>query len=371
MTAPRIWIAWETQRRSLGLSRRLGADLRLVLHSGWKRYPLCIAETVALLARCRGRTVFAQNPSMVLAALAGLLKVPFGYRLVVDRHSNFAFLAGAGAGLKRRVSDLLSGFTLRRADLTLVTNSELQAHVEKAGGRAFVLPDPFPDLSAYQPKVSRNEAPGSSGAAADASPRPREILFVSSWAFDEPISAAMQACRKLRGQIIMRITGRPPAAWFQALAAAPVNFIPTGFLSEAEFFARMAESDAVMAVTSRAATLVCGGYEGASLGKPLILGGSAALREYFDAGCVYTDGSAADLEFRIRNLLTALPAYREQIRAWLARRSKEWESRLEALERALAGTPGFNPGSDRTHAPAGCEADAEAYAAGSAPAARG
>ncbi len=346
----RTWIAWETQRRSLGLARSLGAELRLFLHGGWGRFPRCLADTALLLARRRRGLVFVQNPSMLLAAWAGALKGALGYTLVVDRHSNFGFLAGAGAGLKRRLSDLLSDYTLRKADLTLVTNSELAGYVERAGGRAFVLPDPFPDLSAWRLLAETSEA-GSGGAAgsfgdaaagnagsAGTGPRPpREILFVSSWAFDEPIEAALEACRRMRGEVVIRITGRVPARYARLLRSAPDNFIATGFLSENDFLAAMAQCDAVMAVTGRQATLVCGGYEGAAMGKPLILGDSRALREYFDAGCVYTDGSAGDLEARIRELLADLPAYRAAIRAWHARRAGEWDGRLAALEGELDG----------------------------------
>jgi glycosyltransferase involved in cell wall biosynthesis len=300
------------------------------------RFPRSLAETASLLARRRGGLLFVQNPSMVLAAWAGALKGAFGYTLVVDRHSNFGFLAGTGAGLKRRLSDLLSDYTLRRADLTLVTNSELASYVERAGGRPFVLPDPFPDLAAWRPLAE----------AAEAEPRAiREILFVSSWAFDEPIEAALEACRRLRGEAVIRITGRVPAGYARLLRSAPDNFIPTGFLSENDFLAAMAKCDAVMAVTRREATLVCGGYEGAAMGKPLILGNSRALREFFDAGCVYTDGSAGDLEARIRDLLANLPVYRSAIRAWHARRGAEWQGRLSALEAELAGlaAPAFAP----------------------------
>lgn len=334
--AARTWIAWETQRRSLGLAQRLNAELRLFLHKGWTRFPRSLAGTASLLARKRDGLVFVQNPSMILAAWAGALQGLFGYTLIVDRHSNFGFLAGRGAGLKRRLSDLLSEYTLRRADLTIVTNAELAGHVERAGGRAFVLPDPFPDLSAWRPMAEASEAQPR---------RVREILFVSSWAFDEPIEAALEACRRMRGEVVIRITGRVPAAYARLLRSAPDNFIPTGFLSESDFLAAMAKSDAVMAVTRREATLVCGGYEGAAMGKPLILGNSAALRAYFDAGAVYTDGSPADLEARIREVLAGLPAYRSAIRAWHARRDAQWRERLSALEGALAalGAPAAVP----------------------------
>jgi len=337
----RIWIAWEEQRRSLNLSGRMRARLRLCVDEGrgWLRYPLSISKTIALLARQRRGLVFVQNPSMVLAALACLLKKPFGFALVVDRHSNFAFLAPPGkAGFKRRMSDLLSGYTLRHADLTLVTNKELRAKVEASGGRAFVLPDPFPDLAATGwSGAARSQPatrfPASGDSLADG--HPAEILFVSSWAFDEPIAETIEACRRLRGKVVVRITGRMKPQYAKLVSAAPDNFLPTGFLSDQAYFDLMARSDAVMAVTQRPATLVCGGYEAAVLGKPLILGDSETLREYFHAGAVHTDGTAEDVERQLRVLIADLPHYTEGIRRFHARRAEEWEQLLAELESAL------------------------------------
>lgn len=329
---PRVWIAWETQRRSVTLADRLGARLHLCLDErfGVLRYPVSIAKTIAILLRQRGGIVFVQNPSMVLAALACVLKPLRRYRLVVDRHSNFSFLGAGARGMRVRIASVLSRFTLRGADLTIVTNEELSAHVQRAGARAFVLPDPFPDAPA-----AARAAP-----ARDAGARPAELLFVSSWAADEPIAATIEACRALRGEAIVRITGRVKPAFSRLLADAPDNFLPTGFLSDEDYFALMARSDAVIAITTRAATLVCGGYEAAALGKPMLLGGSAALRSYFDAGAVYTDGTATDIERAIRALIRDLPAYHRAVRDFVARRAPQWNARCAELETLLRGAGG-------------------------------
>ena len=116
--------------------RAWARDLLLCLDEdkGWKRYPLSIRKTLAELRTRRGRTVIVQNPSMVLAALACLFRKPLGYALVVDRHSNFSHLAQGKTGLKRRLSDLLSDYTIRNANLTIVTNREL-AEQRGTGGR--------------------------------------------------------------------------------------------------------------------------------------------------------------------------------------------------------------------------------------------
>jgi glycosyltransferase involved in cell wall biosynthesis len=324
----RTWIAWESQRRSLTLAQRLGARLHLCLDErlGWLRYPVSIARTIAILARQRGGVVFVQNPSMVLAALACALKRPLGYLLVVDRHSNFSFLRPHAAGPRLRVSDALSGFTLRNADLTIVTNDELRAHVERSGGRAFVLPDPFPDVPEAARVSAANDARNTGSV---------ELLFVSSWASDEPIADTIAACRELGGEAIVRITGRMKPQFASLVAAAPDNFVSTGFLSDAEYFTLMARSDAVIAVTSRAATLVCGGYEAAVMGKPMILGSSSALRSYFNSGAVFTDGSSSDLVRAVRALIRDLPALRAGVRDLVARRAPEWDARFAELQRLL------------------------------------
>lgn len=322
----RIWIAWETQRRSLELSARLGADLRLCLDEdrGWLRHAVSAAKTWRLLAGSRGKAVFVQNPSMVLAAMACVLKPIFGYHLIVDRHSNFGFLS-QNAGLKRALSDLLSRRTLQAADLTIVTNPELAVRVERMGGRPFVLPDPFPRVPAAALEAAALPEARPAGA-------PKEILFVSSWAFDEPIAETIEACRQLQGKVIVHITGRPKAAYRKLLDAAPPNFVTTGFLSDADYFDRMARCDAVMAITRRPCTLVCGAYEAIALGKPMVLGDTGALRDYFDAGAVYTDSSTSDLVRALGEIAARLPELRTEVRELRERRSAEWDGRLAALE---------------------------------------
>lgn len=350
----RVWIAWERQRRSLELAEHLGADLKLFLdeNRGWLRYPLSLTRTVRLLRRSRGKQVFVQNPSMILAALAGLLKRPLGYRLVVDRHSNFAFLSGTRPGLKRRAAELLSDLTMRLADMTVVTNAELAAFVEKRGGRPFVLPDPFPRVpaSALEPSAFLRPRPPDV---------PREILFVSSWAFDEPIAEAIEACRALRGQVVVRITGKPKASYAQLLKDAPDNFIPTGFVSDAQYFGLMSRCDAVLAVTTRPCTLVCGAYEALAMGKPMILGDSAALRDYFDDGAVYTDGSAQGLIRAFTTVRENLPELHAGARRLLEKRLPQWRSRLASLEYLLEAEGAAEPEPKKgTLLPLECAVDA-------------
>ncbi len=319
----RVWIAWETQRRSLNLSRRVGA--RLFVFEGSRvravRYLVSGLKTFRVLSSSRRHIVFVQNPSMVLASLACLLKPWLGYWLVVDRHSSdFVFGRDGRYSPVRRILSRLSVYTIRKADLTVVTNRELAGRVTREGGRPFVLPDPFPE-----PTEERD----------DRSRAGLEILFVCSWAADEPIAEVVEACRRLQGRVTVFASGRPKKRYASILRMAPANFVCTGFLPDPEYFRLMARVDAVMAITRRPATLVCGAYEAISLGKPVILGDSAALREYFDRGAVYSDCSPGDLVRKIEMVAGDLTRHTNEVKKLYAVRAREWEETLAVLNDRL------------------------------------
>ena len=322
----RVWIAWEIQRRTLNLSRKLGAE-RIIFDDDDKgvfRYPLSTLKTIAVLWKYRGELVFVQFPSMFLAALACFLKPLLGYTLVVDRHTDFSMELKPPHGLKARLVLSLSAYTIRKADLTLVTNPEMALGIDAAGGRSFVLPDPYPDLpvSPWRPPV-----------------KPVEILFVSTWAEDEPVLEVIDACRVLGDEVRVYVSGRMKKEFGKAVASAPSNFIPTGFLSDEKYFDRMSRVDGVMAVTTRPATLVCGAYEAISMGKPLLLGDTTTLRGYFNKGAVYTRGTSADIVDRVREFSGKLPALREEILRFHEQSLADWDARLATLNERLEKGP--------------------------------
>lgn len=318
----RVWITWETQRRSTNLSRKLGAELVAFNHDdlGFFRYPLSAIKTLAVLWKYRRKVVFVQFPSIFLAALAGFLRPLFRYYLVVDRHTDFSMDLSPPFGWRDRLIIALSAYTLRKADLTVVTNPEVAPRFPASPRRIFVLPDPFPDLPLspwHPPSV------------------PLEILFVSTWAEDEPILEVMEACRILIGRVKVHVSGKMKKKFASEVLNAPPNFIPTGFLSDIDYFSLMSRVDCVMAITTRPATLVCGAYEAISMGKPLLLGDTPVLREYFDAGALYTSGTAADISEKLKELPARLPALRAEILRFYERSRAAWELRFSELNRIL------------------------------------
>ena len=165
-----IWISWERHRRTSTLAEHFGIPLHTLLYSGPApvRYLVLSIRATALLIRERPGVLVVQNPSIVLATLAVLLRPVFGYRLLVDAHNEAVEPYANAGGLFKR----LSGWLLARADATIVTNAFLAEIVTRHGGRPLVLPDKVPE-----------PAPGSRVAL----PNAPDAVLIATFAADEPI----------------------------------------------------------------------------------------------------------------------------------------------------------------------------------------
>jgi glycosyltransferase involved in cell wall biosynthesis len=81
--------------------------------------------------------------------------------------------------------------------------------------------------------------------------------------------------------------------------------------------------------------LVCGAYEAVALGKPLVTSDTAALRNYFRKGTVYTRHDPRSLAAAITYAL----AHRERLAAEMETLRRElagdWKQRRDTLRHAL------------------------------------
>jgi glycosyltransferase involved in cell wall biosynthesis len=330
-----VWITWEEQRRTETLSEALGIELirldapRRYL---WKVLKLSVGTLMAI-ARRRPRCVIVQNPSMALAGLTALIRPIFRYRLIVDRHSNFKFPTMDNPALKYRVFHWLSRMTIRAADLTIVTNDFLARTVDSWGGRSFILEDKLPDLHLAQPEELSDE---------------QSLLYVASFSADEPVEAVIDAARQLEGEATLYISGNPARLDPGIRASLPPNVHLTGFLPEAHFQSLMASVDVVIGLTRQDHTLLCCAYEAVSLGKPLVLSDTMALRRYFRRGAVYTGHQPEQLAEAFRSALRERDLLAEQAQGLAVSLEKEWQPRFSALVaivRQYAGEPATVPGS--------------------------
>ena len=312
-----VWISWERHRRSRELARELSVPLFEVVSGGGPhlRSLSCSLRTVGLLLRLRPSLLFVQNPSVQLAALASFLKPLFGYTLVVDRHSNFDF-----ADTDRGLFNLLSNYTIRKADLTIVTNEAVQGLVETKGGRAFILQDILPRLEPDGVERPEGET---------------RVVYICSFSSDEPVEEVVEAARLLDDTVRVYVSGRIAKTFLSRARSAPPRLAFTGFLPEHEYLALLGSADVVVALTKREHTLLCGAYESVSLRKPLVLSNHAALRNYFTKGVVLTDNTPSAIAAAIRTAVGDRSRLSAQMDELALELQADWASRFRRLKTLL------------------------------------
>ncbi len=294
------------------MSAQLGAHLlELDLGGGpLKRYTLCIARTIAWAWRWRGQIVFVQNPSIVLATLALLLRPFLRYTLIMDAHNAGIYPAEGKNPRLQRVADWL----IARVDLVLVTNDGLARRVREVGGRPFVMPDPLPAITA--PAGSVGSTP--------------TVLFVCTWASDEPYLEVFKAAEALP-DVTIHVTGRSKGRENAFGRKLPPNVILTGFVPRAEYERLLTTAHAVVDLTTREDCLVCGAYESVAAGAPFVLSNTKALREYFRVGGVHVENDATAIAKGIRAILNDYEKYRAAVGQLRRILETEWNEKKRAL----------------------------------------
>lgn len=313
-----IWITWEEQRRTDVLSAELGVPLyRLTSSSNylWRLLKLGFQTLSILFKICPGKLII-QNPSMALAALTVFFKPFFGYKLIIDRHSNFKFHTVKDPSLKFRFFHLLSRYTVRKADLTVVTNTFLAQVVQDWGGQPFILQDKLPTLHL----AGKTKLEGQ-----------RNLALVFSFSADEPVKEVLLAARALPPDVVFYITGNWKRLDRSLLENLPPQVRLTGYLSEKDFQTLINSVDAVMAFTSQDHTLLCSAYEAISLGKPFLTSDTSALKAYFRKGVLFTKHDAHSMVKSMTMILEESQKRSDMIRELATILAEEWTPQFRDL----------------------------------------
>ncbi len=184
------------------------------------------------------------------------------------------------------------------------------------------IPDPIPDL------VRPAEVAPLNGAF--------NVLFICSWAEDEPYLEVLRAAAALDSDIFIYITGNSRGKEQQLGTTLPANVVLTGYLHEQEFNALLFRCDVAMVLTTRDNCLLCGAYEGVAAGKPLLLSDTRALRNYFSKGAVYIENTADLIARGIEDSRSRHASIRQEVAELKNMRNSEYKLLLENLEQQLA-----------------------------------
>jgi hypothetical protein len=318
----RLWITWEDQRRNRELSKALHAkfiELKKIdlIKNRFSKYSQGIFKTIQVILQERPKIIFGQNPSLVLSLLLVSIKPLFGFKVIIDAHNAGIFPAEGRSALLMG----MSRFIQRHADVVIVSNEGLHQHVAANKSRSFILQDKIPDIS-----------PG--GALRKLKGR-INLLFICSYAADEPYEAVIEAAAGLPEDIRVYITGNFKKA-SRLPANLPLNVELTGFLPLEEFEIMLRSVDATIDLTTRKDCLVCGAYESVAVEKPMILSDTIALRHSFHTGAVYTIHSTAALQKAMLDLVDRKEELTAQVKHLKKEKTVAWEKQRQLFERYLS-----------------------------------
>ena len=317
----RIWISWEWQRRSIELSEELGCKLFIIEYKGLLRYPISIFKSLLIYFKEKPKFLFVQNPSMILATLACIIRSVSNTVLIIDRHSNFLFSRPTKNKFYKKLFRILSNLTIKRADLTIVTNKFIANIVCDNGGKPFILPDKLPTLI----KKNHTHLKGK-----------KNILMISSFDPDEPMENVFQAMRNLEdNRIVLYVSGNSNKLNKTIRLQKPDNVVFTGFLPEYEFVNILFSVDAVMALTTIDHCMLCGCYEAIAAEKPLITSDKEELTEYF-SDMIYVDNTPHGIADGIKRVFFDIERLEKKVTLLKRKVSVQWEEEYTLLEKTLS-----------------------------------
>lgn len=286
MTDQKIaWITWERQIRNVSMSTALNVPLFELLSNKkmFSRYFSLIKKTVSTIRTQKLTHVFVQNPSIILTSTAIFLKFIFNIKVCIDAHNSGVF------PLENRFKILtgINKYLLKKADLVIVSNIHLANTIKPWGVNVIDMCDPIPDMHKSELSLP---------------PQPPYVLFICSWAADEPYLEVIEAAKKTP-HLGVYFTGN----YKKVLTETVINNLPDnvkllGYVSESEYTYYFSNSIGVIDLTTRDNCLVCGAYEAISLRKAAIISDSLVNREVFKRGFIYTENNAPAIQLAILDL---------------------------------------------------------------------
>jgi len=312
----RVWITWERQTRNISMARLFECQYLELISNRHKliRYVILTYKTLKILNQLKPQEIFFQNPSIVLAAVCACYKIFNKRKKVIGDFHN--------AAIEPSSLSFVNRFVARHVDLTIVSNENLIPKVKAMGGVPCVVPDPIP-AKHIADKLPANDVENNEQA----------IVFICSWASDEPISVVLDAYIEsavyARG-IKLYITGRVRAdrlsRSIDEYNSLGVRFL--GFVDEDKYWELIEHSICNIDLTTRDDCLVCGAYESIAVGNTVILSGNQASQAYFKDYCLYTNNTVPDLKEKILSVAMAVTEHKAT-----AKKAKEFFQKSDSMKK--------------------------------------
>ena len=314
-----VFIVWAPySRRSKTLANEFGAKIYFI---HWKfrrkiywifKYLIQFIKTILILKKEKPEIIFAQNPPLFCPLTALIYSKIFGSRLVVDNHT-LAFY-----GYWKRVS-FLNNWILKNADLVTLANEDLKKITNSYDVNSFVIESKIPNFG----KMKKIKLKGKFN-----------ITVINTFSDDEPVDEIFKAIEKVP-EINFNITGDLKYAKSHYIKNKPKNVRYTGFISGKKYIDLLKKSNAIMILTTENHTMLSGAFEGVGVEKPLLISNWSVLKNYFNAGVIYTNNKSENIVKAIKKIRREEKKLIERIKILRKKRTVEWNLKFKKLKNML------------------------------------
>jgi glycosyltransferase involved in cell wall biosynthesis len=315
-------ITWSCfQRRAELLAEHLDATLHFVQYGesgkvlqAFFRYPVLALQTWRILKKECPDIILVSNPPIFCALVTAFYAWRYGARYIIDSHT------GAFVSWKWRWSLGLHRLLSRRALTTLVHNNAQETIVKRWGCPYLVVGHIPGDYEVGRVPFSLENT--------------FNIVVISSFNPDESPDVVFEAASQLP-EITFYITGNAGRLPQHVLSKKPANCRLTGFLPYERYVGLLHSADVVMALTTHSDTLLMGGFEAVSLGKPLITSDWPVLREYFSSGTVHIPYTVQGICKGVQQAQVDYDSLKQGILELGDLLDREWKQKLRELQNLI------------------------------------
>jgi glycosyltransferase involved in cell wall biosynthesis len=273
------------------------------------KYMLASFKTHIVLQMERPDIIFVENPPIFAVLIVWLYCLINKSKYIVDTHS------GAFTVKRWAVFLNLYRFLAKRALMNVLHNEPIERKMA--------------DWKA--PTMTLEPAPVESRAdRVYPFRRGFNVVLISTYAGDEPVTEAIEAASRLPG-VNLYITGNLQQAPKSIVEHHPDNVVLTDFLPQSDYIALLQGCDVVMCLTKNDNTMQWGALEALEFERPIITSDWQILRDFFPKGAVHVDNSTKSIMKAIDQIRKNQSVYLRGIKTLREERRTIWTERFSKL----------------------------------------
>lgn len=267
-------------------------------------------HTLVVILKKKPKLVFVMNQPIFLPMILYFLSLVSRGQYVIDTYS--------GLFLKKqwKWSLPLMKYVYRRALLSIVTNKHHRGLIESWGTKAEIIG-----------VCLLNEEPAEPFERSDH----QRMVYIGSFAIDEPTINVIEACRKLP-DVKFYITGEKKLAPAGIRKNLPENVVLTDFLPRPKYVGLVQAMDGVVILVTNDNVMQTGAFEAMSWGVPVITSDWQVLRENFPRGTLFVNNSVEQIASAITELLRKKEHYKQEMLKLREEYKVTWEKTINRID---------------------------------------